>query len=199
LLKLICYICELMFGIRFAFSTIVKKILVILVSFLFLSADIVDYSFYQKDDTNSKIKAAFLYSFTRYFEWPTSKNTSFVIAIHGDSPNLMAELNKMASTKTVGGQKLEIQHLKDVNGTGTPNILFILPDKSNFLADAVSKYKGKGTLIITEKPGLAKVGAAINFIIEENKQKFELNKNSATKAGLKVSSSLESLAASIIN
>lgn len=176
-----------------------RKILVILVSFLLLSADIVDYSFYQKDDTNSKIKAAFLYSFTRYFEWPTSKNANFIIAIHGDNANLMTELNKMASTKTVGGRKLEIQNIKDVNAAGSPNILFILPDKSNILVDALVKFKGKGTLIITEKPGLAKVGAAINFIVEENKQKFELNKNSATKAGLKVSSSLESLAASIIN
>ncbi|MFL5753958.1 MAG: YfiR family protein [Bacteroidia bacterium] len=176
-----------------------RKLIVILISFFLLSADIVDYSFYQKDDTNSKIKAAFLYSFTRYFEWPSSTSGNFVIAIHGDSPNLLAELNRMASTKMVGNQKMEILHVKDVKDVHNANILYILPDKSGFLADAVSKFKGKGTLIITEKAGLAKVGAAINFVIEENKQQFELNKTSAIKAGLKVSSSLESKALRLIN
>jgi hypothetical protein len=176
-----------------------RKLLVIILGFLLLSADIVDYSFYQKDDTNSKIKAAFLYSFTRYFEWPSNQKGNFVIAIHGDNSNLLTELNKMASTKMVGSQKLEIQHLKDYKDASSPNILFILPDKSQSLGDAVSKFKGKGTLIITEKAGLAKVGAAINFVIEENKQQFELNKGSALKAGLKVSSSLESKALRLIN
>ncbi len=67
------------------------------------------------------------------------------------------------------------------------------------MAEALSKFKGKSVLIITEKQGLAKVGAAINFIVEESKQKFELNKNAAAKAGLNVGSSIEKLAASVIN
>ena len=54
-------------------------------------------------------------------------------------------------------------------------------------------------LIITEKQGLAKVGATINFIIKENKQNFELNKTAATKAGLNVGSNVEKLAANVFN
>jgi hypothetical protein len=43
------------------------------------------------------------------------------------------------------------------------------------------------------------VGAAINFIIEDSKTKFELNKTAATKAGLNISSSLEKMAKNVIN
>ena len=67
------------------------------------------------------------------------------------------------------------------------------------LKDAVTKYKGKGTLVICEKSGMAKAGAVINFIIDENKQTFELNTTSATKVGLKVSGNLKDLAKSVFN
>jgi hypothetical protein len=180
-------------------SVFMRKLIFLFIAFLTLSTDVVEYPLlFQKDDTNAKIKAVFLYNFTRYFEWP-GKEGNFVITIVGENPGLVAELNKMAASKMVGSQKIEIQNHHALKDIGKPNILFITPDKSNLLTDAVSKYKGKGTLIITEKLGLAKVGATINFIVEENKQKFELNKAAAAKAGLKVGSTLEQLAASVIN
>ena len=49
-------------------------------------------------------------------------------------------------------------------------------------------------LIITEKEGLVEKGAGINFIIKNNRQKFELNKKNVEKYKLKVSSNLEALA-----
>ncbi len=175
-----------------------RKLLFILIGFLALSADIVKFPFiYQREDTNAKIKAVFLYNFTRYFEWP-NKSGSFIITIVGEdnqNQNLIAELNKVAASKMVGNQKIEIKGVREIKEVDHAHILFLHTDKSNHLADAIAKYKGKGTLIITEKAGLAKVGAAINFIVEENKQKFELNEASASKAGLKISSALRNLAA----
>jgi hypothetical protein len=175
-----------------------RKYLIIFLAWFFVSADIIKISHFQKDDTNSKIKAAFLYSFTRYFEWPNT-NGNFVIAIYGDHQNLINELNKMAISKMVGSQKIEIRHPQSIKELDKANILYILPDKSGSLAEAAGKFKGKGTLIITEKEGLAKVGSTINFIVQENKQNFELNKGNATKAGLKVSKNLDALAATVIN
>ncbi len=173
-----------------------RKFLFILVGFIFMSADIVTYpSMFQREDTNAKIKAVFLYNFTRYFEWPNNKSGNFIIAIVGENNNLIAELNKVAASKTIGNHKIEVRNVKDLKEIEQANILFLLPEKSALLNEAISKYKGKGTLLITEKPGLAKVGAAINFIVEENKQKFELNESSASKAGLKISTTLRTLAA----
>lgn len=162
-----------------------------MLSFLFVSADMR----MQQEDTNARIKAMFLYNFTKYIEWPAAyKEGNFVIGILGNNSTLLAELNKMASQKMAGNQKLEIRSLSSVEGASKCHIVYIQPDKGGELPDVLSKVKGKSALVITEKPGLAKQGAAINFVVQENKQKFELNKSNAEKYNLKVSSNLASLA-----
>ena len=62
------------------------------------------------------------------------------------------------------------------------------------IKEITAKVKGYSTLIVAEKAGCAKLGAAINFVIQENKQRFELNKANAEKYNLKIGSSLAGLA-----
>jgi len=149
-------------------------------------------------DPNAKVKACFIYNFTRYFEWPEKmKSGNFIIYLIGSNANLSQELNKMASTKQVGNQKLEIKSSPSVDATLKPHIVFLLNDASDMLKEVSSKYKGKGTLIITEKVGLAKAGSSINFVVADNKQKFEYSKKNAEKSGLKTSDELKSLAIAV--
>lgn len=152
----------------------------------------------QNYDTNSKLKAAYLFNFTRNFEWPEKMKTgSFIIQLVGNNPNLSSELNKMASTKQVGSQKLEIRTTTSIESSIQPHIIFLLNESSDLLKEASSKYKGKGALIVTEKAGLAKSGATINFIAVDNKLKFEYSNNNAKKAGLKTSEVLKGLAIAV--
>ena len=177
-----------------------RKILFLVIAFLTLSADLVEYPLLvQKDDTQAKIKATYIYGFTKCFEWINNKEGNFTITILGENNGLVSELNNVAKTRMVGSQKIEIKNHQSVTEFEAPNVLFITSDKSAMLPDALSKFKGKSVLIITEKQGLAKVGATINFIIKENKQIFELNKTAATKAGLNVGASVEKLAANVFN
>ena len=125
------------------------------------------------------------------------KSGNFIIQLIGTNNNINAELNKMASTKLVGNQKLEIKASSALDPGLKPHIIFLLNDASDLLKDATSKYKGKGTLIVTEKPGLAKSGSAINFVVADSKQRFEYSKNNAVKAGLKTSEELKNLAIAI--
>lgn len=156
------------------------------------------FGFVQNFDTNAKIKAVFLYNFTRYFEWPNAKKSgNFVIHIVGKNEALMKELTKMAESKTVGNQKMEVVNTPEFDPKAKPHMLFLLPDVSKSLGDATSKLKGKGALIIAENAGAAKGGAAINFVVIDNKQKFEYSKNSAVKAGLKTSEDFKALAIAV--
>lgn len=175
-----------------------RKLVFLFISFLTLSTDIVEYPYFQKFDPQAKERSCYLYNFTKSFEWP-NKDGNFIITIVGENAGLVAELTNLSKTRQVGSQKIEVQNHPSIKEFEKANIIFITPDKSGLLADAVSKFKGKGTLIVTEKPGLAKIGATINFIIEDNKTKFELNKSAATKAGLNTSSSLEKVAKTVIN
>ena len=148
-----------------------------------------------REDTNARIKSVFIYNFTRYIEWPADyKSGNFVINMFGSNPSMLTELNSMAKTKTVGTQTIEIKNTTTIDGVGKAHILYVTADALSSLTDILVKLKGKSTLIVTEKPGSAKQGAAINFVIVDNRQKFELNQANAVKYNLKVSSSLVALA-----
>lgn len=73
-------------------------------------------------------------------------------------------------------------------------MLFITADKSNLITAAVQKVAKNNTLVIGENAGQIKKGAVINFVYQQNKQKFELSKTNAEKSGLTVSSSLVNMA-----
>ena len=177
-----------------------RKLLILFIAFFTLSADWVEYPLLiQKDDTQAKIKAIYIYGFTKYFEWTNNKEGNFTITVLGENAGLINELNNTIKNKFVGSQKIELKNYQTINEVEKTSILYIAPDKSHLLAEALSKFKGKSILIITEKQGLAKVGATINFIIKENKQNFELNKTAASKALLNVGSGIEKLAANVIN
>jgi len=77
---------------------------------------------------------------------------------------------------------------------GKCHILFLPSNKSKEIQLVTEKIGTNPILLVTEKDGLAQEGAAINFIIQEGKIKFELNKNVVNKQGLKISSYLETLA-----
>jgi len=174
-----------------------KRIIVIAFSILLMSFDLVDYNFYQKDDVPSKIKSTFIYNFAKSFQWPESNTDQFSIAILGNNQSLLNYLSEMSNTKMIGTKKIIVKNYTSVSEISKPEILYILPDKSSSLADAVSKFKGKGTLLIAEKTVSAMAGAAINFVIDNNNIKFELNKTSAGKTGLVVSTKIETLASKV--
>lgn len=151
-------------------------------------------------DTNARLKSVFIYNFTRYIDWPTEYKTgSFVINMYGTNASMLSELNKMALTKTVGAQKIEIKNTTTLDGIGKCHILYVTPDVTTPISEILARVKGKATLIITEQPGYAKKGAAINFVVVDNRQKFELNQVNAEKNNLKVSSSLLALAIPVEN
>lgn len=149
----------------------------------------------QTFDPVSHQKAVFLYNFTKYFEWPEKmKSGNFIIHVIGSNTSLSAELNKMATSKQIGNQKLEIKSSTNLDASLQPHIIFLLNESSDMLKEISLKYKGKGALVVTEKGGLAKSGSAINFVAIDSKLKFEYNKANALKAGLKTSEGLNSLA-----
>ena len=173
-----------------------RKIIIILVTFFCISADWVRMPIVQDpNNSNSKIKATFIYNFTKYIDWPEKyKEGNFVIGVLGTTP-FYNDLTALLTKKSVGKQIFEIKSFTNVESiSGNCHILFIPVANSGMMPDVLKKMKGKNTLIVTEKSGLAKQGSGINFVVDNNKQRFELNKANIEKYDLKVSSTLASLA-----
>ncbi|MDN5200354.1 YfiR family protein [Fulvivirgaceae bacterium BMA10] len=146
-------------------------------------------------DVNAKTKAIFIYNFSKYVEWPQSAlSENFRIGILGEYPNLLKELNNMASTKKRGFQSFEITNFSAVDQINQCQILYVDKNKSEEIENIIKKLNGTSTLLVTDKEGFALKGAAINLLYNQNKQKMEINTTTIEKYNLKVSSQLLALA-----
>jgi hypothetical protein len=148
---------------------------------------------------NEKFKALFMYNFTKYIEWPAShRQGDFVIGVLGNSP-LTKELETIAGKQKVGSQNIVVKTYGTVDEIGYCNVLYIPPSKSSQISFVVNKLADKSTLLITDKEGLALQGAGINYIMDGDKLKYEVNKNNIEKKGLTVSNALLTLGIVVSN
>jgi hypothetical protein len=139
---------------------------------------------------NEKFKAIYMYNFIRNINWPEQiQKGNFIIGVLGGSP-MKQELDAIAQRMKIGNQNLVIKNFNSVEKMEFCHILYIPPKRSSFLEAAITKFKGKYTLIITDKAGMAQQGAGINFIMDGNKILFEINRKSIEGQGLKISGSL---------
>ena len=143
---------------------------------------------------NYKMHSVFIYSFTRYVQWPDAYNQGdFEIMVLGDSP-IYDELKAMAQAKKVGDRPIKITKIKEASEIRKCNILFLSTTKSAQITEVMEKVNTQSILVVTEEPGLAQKGSDINFIVKDGKLAFELNQASVNKQGLKVSIELTRLA-----
>ena len=143
-----------------------------------------------------KAQAMFIFNFCRLIEWPASYRTgTFKIAVLGSSA-VADELEVYTRGKKIGSQEIQIIRFKSPEEINSCHILFVPFARSKQLTEISSACNsaGKSILIITEKNGALNEGSAINFIIQEDKLKFELKGENASKYGIKVSSKLQEMA-----
>jgi YfiR/HmsC-like len=140
-----------------------------------------------------QIKAGFFFNFTRFVEWPETAfatPTSPILAcVAGDTP-LTELVTDVAVGKVVNGRAVSIRRVKVSDDLRRCNLLFISAGEDRRAAEILAGLKKTSTLTVGETPGFAQAGGMINFSIQENKVKLELNLDATTRAGLKVNSKL---------
>ncbi len=142
----------------------------------------------------AKAQAMFIYNFCRLIQWPLDyRNGDFVIGVLGQS-DVHNQLEIYTKSKKVGFQDIVIKKYKDVSDIQQCHVLFVSYGRTNKLTDVVNAVSNYSTLVISEKRGAIDDGSAINFLIVQNKLKFEFKPDNATSHGLKVSSKLKEMA-----
>lgn len=145
----------------------------------------------------AKFKAAYTYNIARFVEWPKSaRSGDFIIGVIANK-KVHSELSKLARVKKIAGRKIVVKNFASVRNAKKCHILFIGASQTRRLPEAVVKVGKNPTLLISEKNGAIYKGSAINFIIQRKKLRFEIKKVNATRQGLKVSSSINKLAAKV--
>jgi hypothetical protein len=143
----------------------------------------------QSDQEEYNLKAAFIYRFTDYVDWGTINDENFTIEILGESA-ITAPLKEIVKDKKIKNKSVDVKEYHDINDIGQCEVLFISKTYSGSIESVLSKIGDKAVLIITEQKGDAEKGTHINFLISENKLRFEINLKAITKTGLHISSQL---------
>ena len=146
---------------------------------------------------DEKFKALFMYNFTKYIEWPQAKQSGdFVIGVIGNSATV-GELETIAQKKTVGAQAIKVKQVSSADDVTKLHIVYVTEDKSGEAAALAGKVKGKGVVLITDKPGFAKSTSGINYIKKDGKPNFEVSSKHLAEEGVKVSAQLMALGTAV--
>lgn len=143
-----------------------------------------------------EVKAAFLYNFARFVEWPNNvsldPNGPLVIAILGRDP-FGGEIDRAIEGKTVNGRRLVIKRFSSLEAYEQCHILFVSSSERTNLPRILAAVRTSSVLTVSETDRFAQIGGIINFITIENRIRFEINQAAAARVGLKISSKLLSL------
>jgi len=145
------------------------------------------------------VKAAFLYNFTKFVDWPAAAFPDagvFKICVLGDDP-FGGSLQAIAGEQ-VGSRKLKVARTDAASRSGGCQILFISRSERDRIPQILAAVKGAPVLTVGDGKGLADDGVIVNFILEGTRVRFEINTESAERAGLQISSKLLQLAKRLV-
>ena len=142
-----------------------------------------------------QVKAAYLYKFGGYVEWPPEAfkeaGSPVVIAIAGD-PSMAQEMEKVVGNRTVNGRSVQIREVRSVEDAGSPHILFV--GRSQLSRIAAIPSLSHPVLIVTDAPNGLELGSIINFVTADNRVRFEISLDAARRKALKIAAPLLSVA-----
>ncbi len=151
------------------------------------------------DSVEYGVKAAFLYKFSFYVEWPAAAFTSpaspINLCVAGSDP-FGPTLEKVAGEESVNGRSIVIRRIKTVErGTGC-HILYVGASEAAHSAQIMEMLRGSNVLTVSDAGGAGTAGI-IDFVVVNNRVRFNINDEAAAQNGLAISSKLMSLALNV--
>lgn len=144
-----------------------------------------------------QVKAAFLYNFAKFVEWPpgtfAGPNAPLVVEVLGEDP-FGQSLDEAIGGRSVNGHPLLIhrsRRLEDLRGC---QLLFVSSAEQKRMPLILARLEGWPVLTVGEWETFAESGGIIQFLLEDNRVRFAINLDAATRARLKISSKLLTLA-----
>lgn len=145
----------------------------------------------------AQIKAAFLYKFAGYVEWPKTAfaqtETPFTIAVMGANP-VAVELVRVVTGRRINDRNVIVKRLATGDPVAGAHILFIGSDMSAQLDRLLQATRPQPVLTVTETEGALAQGSVINFVVSDRRIRFEISRRAADRNQLKLSSRLLAVA-----
>ena len=154
-------------------------------------------AFAGQSPTEYQVKAAYLFNFFKFVEWPDDPNADahakWVIGFTGESP-VSNELARLVEGKNVLGRELQVKKLQTADNPRGCNILFIGESERKRLPAILASVRGSSVLTVADIDNFIESGGMIQFVVEDSRVRVAIDVGATTRARLKVSSKLLSLA-----
>jgi hypothetical protein len=142
-----------------------------------------------------RLKAAFVYNFMAFTEWPAETGSTLNLCIHGADPfgkEIDGLQGKVAAGRSIAvHRKAAGQSLKDCQ------VVFMAASSIDAWPRVREDLRGQPVLTVGESPGAMHRGMALNMTVVQDKVTFEANLQAARSAGLNLSSKLLRLATEV--
>jgi hypothetical protein len=146
------------------------------------------------------LKAAFLFNFAHFIEWPAdtfaSPNTPIIIGVLGDDP-FGPILDKIVEGETVQNRKLVIKRSRQVDDLKDCQVLFISKSEKDRVPQILASLDDASVFTVGEMEGFAQHGGVTNFFLQGKRVRFEINLEAARRRGLKISAQLLDLGSEV--
>ncbi len=166
-------------------KNIYRACLFLLFSAVFLSAQI--------SNREYQIKAAFVFNFTQFVEWPATSffnaQSPAVIGILGPDP-FGNYLQDLITGEKMKQHPLVIKHFSNVEEVHNCHILYINSSDKKVIENIIEKLKGKNILTISDANRFSKLGGMVRLYTKNDKVNIEINLEAAKEEDLVVSSKL---------
>jgi len=142
-----------------------------------------------------QLKAAYLFNFVKFVEWPASVPTDVLTVCFVGGEGVHDALASGIDSKRVGPRRLAVRQVQESASATDCNVLYL--DAAVVPEGRVSSQDRLPILTVSDAKGFARSGGMIEVFTDSNRLRFRINIDNAQQAGLRISSSLLQLAASI--
>ena len=148
-----------------------------------------------------QVKAAYLFGFGRFVDWPpdtpTAADGAFVLCVLGEDP-----FGRLLDQATEGGQlknqPVTVRRIARVEDATACDTLFVSVSEQPRLPRILSVLQHRPVLTVGDSPEFAKNGGMIGFSTEGSRVRFTVNLVAAQAAGLMLQSELLRVAAAVL-
>jgi hypothetical protein len=144
-----------------------------------------------------QVKAAFLFNFAKFIEWPTdafsNEKTPITLCVFRYDP-FGSALDEVIRGKTINNRELTARRINELPDLKSCHLVFVSEREDKLLSEIDKSLKGGSVLVVGESAEFAERGGAIQLFLEENKLRFAVNVDAVQRARLQVSSKLLALA-----
>jgi hypothetical protein len=151
----------------------------------------------QEKASETDVKAAFVYNFAKFVEWPASavghRDSTFRIGIVG-SGDMNRAVKAAVESKQVAGRRIEVVETDDPAVLNGCQLAFFNPLSSAVLGKLLTELQKHPVLTVGDQTEFIVQGGMIRFIVVDGKVRFEISPTRARTEKLSISSKLLKLA-----